>query len=259
MSKVYVAAKFIDNDQVKEVYKELRACGHTVSFDWTGHTKEDATAEVKSRWADECMVGVRDCDTLIAVFVNERHQRGAMIEIGAALGQGKPVIIVGTMESSSVMLCHPLVTRVDSIKHAIDLVNYMTLKATELVDAYGPDWEYCAAAVNRNLARVKLERLLQPTTDNKTLVAKRKQLFPHGHANCHDCEAFVAQVERLRVLSTISSHLWKRRAMFDYDGKLTKDEKQCCASDLSITSPKWAELMMELSSKEVAHGTADNS
>lgn len=122
---VYVAAKFIDREQVREIHSLLRKMGHTVALDWTNHEKDSLMDKV--HWATEDINGVRNCDVLIAVFIQERHQRGAMIEIGAALGLGKPVIIAGNAENSSTLLNHPLVTKKKDIVEALNAIRQINI------------------------------------------------------------------------------------------------------------------------------------
>ena len=117
--KIYVAAKYCDRDAVRVVYDDLRKNGHEITCDWTDHNiyTEDAPLEKKSSFAADDIDGVRNADAVIALFIEERHQRGALIEIGAALGLGKPVMIVGDHEASSTLLQHPLITRYQHIGH----------------------------------------------------------------------------------------------------------------------------------------------
>ena len=125
--RIYVAAKFCDRLMVREVYKRLEENGHTVTVDWTNH--EQDTDEDKRHWSEVDIQGIRDCDALIAVFIEERHQRGAMIEIGAALGLNKPVLIIGYSESTSTLLKHPLIERVgNTITGAMMSLNYLKMR-----------------------------------------------------------------------------------------------------------------------------------
>lgn len=153
VSKVYVAGEYTDRVQVKEIYRELRECGHTIICDWTDRTNEGITEEDKSAWAVEYMEGVRECDVLIAIvsspkfikdhpklaqlitnFMNpERHQGEVMGAIGGALVMSKPVLLMGAAGYESVMLHHPNVKRVESTKDAIREVNSLSAVFIELL------------------------------------------------------------------------------------------------------------------------------
>jgi len=119
--KFYVAAKWRDRPLVKKVYELLRMYGHSITVDWTDHELpegEDANAQqFLEKWAVIDIDGVRECDYLVALFEERRHQRGAMIELGAALGCGKLVIVVGHAEDSSTLLRHPRIQHLADLNH----------------------------------------------------------------------------------------------------------------------------------------------
>lgn len=112
--KVYVAGKFEDRENIRSIYHILKQYGHTIALDWTNHEHPKSDKE-QEQWAIADIEGVKQCDTLIAIFSKDYRYRGALIEVGAALALGKPVIIIGSNENSSTLLHHPLVTKLDSI------------------------------------------------------------------------------------------------------------------------------------------------
>lgn len=120
---IYVAAKFEDRLLVREVFKTIESYGFRVALDWTDHEKDGTLDKIK--WANADIDAIRECDAVIALFIEERHQRGALIEIGAALGLNKPVIIVGDKENTSTLLRHPLITRVNNQFEALELLSVL--------------------------------------------------------------------------------------------------------------------------------------
>lgn len=118
--KIYVAAKWCDRETVRLIYSRLVAAGHCITLDWTHH--ENDSLEDKIRWAELDIEGVRQCDCLVAVFQYERHQRGAFMEVGAALAWSKPVIVIGKAENTSTLLHHPLVVKVDNVGECLDFI-----------------------------------------------------------------------------------------------------------------------------------------
>jgi nucleoside 2-deoxyribosyltransferase len=119
--KFYVAAKWCDRPLVKKVYGLLKIYGHSVTVDWTDHELPEGenvdTQRFLEKWAVIDINGVRECDYLVALFEEKRHQRGAMIELGAALGCGKLVIVVGKAEDSSTLLKHPRIQHLTDLNH----------------------------------------------------------------------------------------------------------------------------------------------
>ena len=67
------------------------------------------------------------------------------------------------------------------------------------------------------------------------------------NSECEKCaaEAVIPLITE-SVIKTIDAELWKRREMFNYAGRPTRDEKECTLSNLSITSQKWAEVCYDL-------------
>ena len=126
--KIYVAAKYEDREFVRELYRTLESKGHTITCDWTNHDMypEDVPEIKKGSYALDDIVGVQECDVLIAVFLWKRHQRGALIELGAALGLNKPVLIIGHHESSSTLLQHPMITRFSHVDDALEAVRALS-------------------------------------------------------------------------------------------------------------------------------------
>lgn len=120
--KIYVAGKFEDRESIRALYVILRQHKHTITLDWTNHDHPESDKE-QEEWAIADIEGVKQCDILIALFLRDYRYRGALIEVGVALGLGKPVIILGRNENSSTLLHHPLITKLDFITDWEGLAN----------------------------------------------------------------------------------------------------------------------------------------
>lgn len=92
--KVYVAGSMysLGIEYVKGIQAAVRACGHEITYDWTtqmiGDTGEQAARELAEAERD----GVLDADLLI--LIDHNRPRGALIELGMALGTGKETLVL---------------------------------------------------------------------------------------------------------------------------------------------------------------------
>ena len=104
MSKIYVAGKWEDREEVKLLQTELIALGHEITCDWTIHELPE-----KEKYAIEDVEGVKACDGLIALMIYDYQYKGSIAEIGMAIALDKPVLVIGAMFDSSIFANHPLV------------------------------------------------------------------------------------------------------------------------------------------------------
>jgi hypothetical protein len=116
--KVYVGAKYCERGTAKRLMRALEAQGHTITVDWTQHTKEDAAS--LALYATEDVKGVQRCN--VAIFIMERPHKykGCWVEMGVALGKGRKVIIIGHAGDSCVFIDHPNVSQISDLKTFID-------------------------------------------------------------------------------------------------------------------------------------------
>lgn len=91
--KVYVAGPmYTGMDHVKVLMKALRKAGHKITYDWTAQPiSEDGDPDERRELAEAEQNGVLQADAL--VLIDHDRPRGALIETGMALGDGKPVIV----------------------------------------------------------------------------------------------------------------------------------------------------------------------
>lgn len=101
----YVASRFGNYANVREVIKNLTKRGHEVTVDWTDNHQfedgelvltselEDLTIDEKRTFAYAELGGAAVADVLILLW--DPDMAGAYIEVGAALISGKEVFVIG--------------------------------------------------------------------------------------------------------------------------------------------------------------------
>ncbi len=90
MMRVYVASKFENHARVREVQEQLRAAGHTITYDWTRCAVMDILQAKKD------LRGVLDAEVVVLIIEEDVPYRGALVELGIALGAAIPVYVLGT-------------------------------------------------------------------------------------------------------------------------------------------------------------------
>lgn len=90
--RIYVASKYSPATiaRVREVYAQLIAAGHQITYDWTTDDTEGAVQAIND------LHGVLGAD--VFVLVAEDHDVvycGAVAELGMALASGLPVYVLG--------------------------------------------------------------------------------------------------------------------------------------------------------------------
>ena len=96
--KIYVAGKFEDHDECRKIMDSLEQAGHVITCDWTVHYFSDKKCPKERRLKEHCLDdinGVKNCDCLVFNALNERNYRGALVEMGIAIGLNKPVLVLG--------------------------------------------------------------------------------------------------------------------------------------------------------------------
>lgn len=100
---IYVSGKWEERPRVREVMFDLTSAGHHITYDWT----ICEVADINSAIAD--LRGVLDADAYVGVFEKDLPYKGALIEMGVALGMGIPIYIIGDALnlSNCIFLYHP--------------------------------------------------------------------------------------------------------------------------------------------------------
>lgn len=113
--KIYLASRYSRREELCGYREQLRAAGHDVDVRWlsgnhtidsvadgdSGSARADTVAK-RQQFAVEDLQDIRNSDLLIAFTEPERTgptRGGRHVELGYALGDGKPVIICGPREN----------------------------------------------------------------------------------------------------------------------------------------------------------------
>ena len=128
--KIYVAARFFDKQKVKEVYKRLKADGHEITADWTGHLNPKPftkNQKIAKQYAVKDLTGVINCDVFI-LLTNKQSGTGSSTELGAAFALNikvnKPKIyIVGEHIDGNMFHFHPVANLRKTIEEVYNELN----------------------------------------------------------------------------------------------------------------------------------------
>jgi hypothetical protein len=91
MSKIYVAGKWQEKDNVRQIMSLLKNLGHTITYDWTQHNDGDNSYDC----AIADLNGVCASDYILVLADKLLPYRGVYVEIGAALAFCKEVYVIG--------------------------------------------------------------------------------------------------------------------------------------------------------------------
>lgn len=112
MARIYVAAKWEEKDEARQVMSQLEAHGHTITYDWTSCLLADlaqAQADLK---------GVLDADAFVGIFERDLPYCGALVEFGMALGRGIPCYLIGHAIDVERGRC--IFTQLPNVTHGIE-------------------------------------------------------------------------------------------------------------------------------------------
>jgi hypothetical protein len=100
----YVAAKFEEKERVRALMRELRKIGGRITFDWTAcddtGIEGDERMLYRATSAMDDVGGVLRADAVILLW--HPKLQGGLIEAGAAIGAGIPLVCVGVPEEHGV-------------------------------------------------------------------------------------------------------------------------------------------------------------
>ena len=123
--KIYIASK----TKHAQKWLDLRNRGLEINSTWIDEVGEGQSSSL-SDLAHRCIREAAEADWLILYCEDGDFLKGALLEVGAALGAGRPILCVGKCESiSPTFQRHPLWFDVDSIETAIKYVRELKRKA----------------------------------------------------------------------------------------------------------------------------------
>lgn len=118
--KVYVAGKWEDRERVREVMRILKEDNFEITCDWTTHEYPPVGEEYKlAFYAIQDIEGVLKAEALLIMAEKEYNYRGALVEMGVALGKRIPIYVVGHGLDGCIFLEMPQVWRCDTLDKAI--------------------------------------------------------------------------------------------------------------------------------------------
>ena len=107
--KIYISSH--SQELARELAKKLEENGHTIVSSWIN--VEFLPTEKIANEAEKMDIAVRDveevksCDCVYHIAGPDRYPGGKFVEVGVALGLGKPVMLIGRRENC--LMYHPLV------------------------------------------------------------------------------------------------------------------------------------------------------
>jgi hypothetical protein len=110
---IYTASKTIH----APMWRDYRSLGVNIISTRIDEAGKGETKSFEDLWV-RCVSEAASCAALVAYREHGETLKGGLVEIGAALANGRPVYFVGDTEGYS-FLTHPLVTVVDDVSEAI--------------------------------------------------------------------------------------------------------------------------------------------
>lgn len=119
MSKgIYIASKAKHGPR----WVALRGAGAPITSTWIDEHEEGATTDWSDLW-DRCIAEASSAAVMVVYVEPGEVHKGSLVELGAALHAGVPVLWVGPEYSTAPR--HRLVTKVSSIDLAMSLARKM--------------------------------------------------------------------------------------------------------------------------------------
>ena len=122
--RIYISGKWEERELVKQIYRRLEKAGHTITCDWTNHTEEDDG--YPTQYAEDDIEGVRTADLFIGLFLTDHSYKGALVELGVALGRPVPVYIIGHAIDSCLFADALGVTKFETIDDCLEALKCST-------------------------------------------------------------------------------------------------------------------------------------
>lgn len=128
--KIYLAARFGDKMQMRDVRTRLQDAGHEVTSQWIDveHSDDKAhtvTDEDRVRFARMCIDDVLRADALVTFSCERKDSQiggGRHVEFGVALSYDKIIVVVGP-KGEHIFHYLPQVTMCDNIEAAMEYLS----------------------------------------------------------------------------------------------------------------------------------------
>jgi hypothetical protein len=121
--KIYVASKARHRPR----WRALRdTFGYHIISQWIdvddGYSEDPTGLDYGKLWK-ACIQDVQDCDVLVLYVETDEHLKGALVELGVALGLKKEIIVTGDLGDNGTWFNHDQVTVSDkSIEEVMDYI-----------------------------------------------------------------------------------------------------------------------------------------
>lgn len=110
--RIYVAAKWEEKEQARDIMRQLEEAGHTITYDWTQCLVPDLAQAQKD------YKGVIMADAFVGLFERDLAYCGALVEFGIALGRGIPCYLIGHAIDVERGKC--IFSQLSGVQHGID-------------------------------------------------------------------------------------------------------------------------------------------
>lgn len=125
--KVYLAGRFDEREQIRQMQTKLREHGHAITLDWTTHEPlghYGDNQELSRAYAKEDLEGVIQADVFI-FLTSSTVGTGTHTELGVAIREyqasGTPrVYVIGEHTTRSIMYFHPAVERRQNLEDVLE-------------------------------------------------------------------------------------------------------------------------------------------
>lgn len=122
--KIYIASKMHHAPKWRAAYS--RPDIHVVSrWPFLETQVDDCDTNCRKFWQDD-FTDISSCDILILFAEEGENLRGALVEVGIAMGLGKQIIVIGDHSDHGTWWHHPLVRKVVDLEAAMKLAGRLT-------------------------------------------------------------------------------------------------------------------------------------
>lgn len=106
--KIYLAARYLRRDELREYRRKLKELGHEVTSRWLDERKDAASTVHDVTEAEHIKIALRDLEDVAAadmfvVFNNEKGMKkrgGHHVEMGYAMAKGKKLVVLEEKENT---------------------------------------------------------------------------------------------------------------------------------------------------------------